>query len=140
MERAMNSLTYLHLKMREKAVILKHDINKSIITVCLESDLKKSVDELAAKRKLLPEMLIDTIVQWYIPNFADWKYFNVDIVRKNYIKDTFKMFQVPPERQFITYQVNRKTLERLNSSKRHYATSKSNVLKYMINKYMAEIK
>lgn len=104
------------------------DIKKTTITCCLDIPTINKIEKLS----------IDKIVMDFELEFNDVMYFAKGIYQDSFINKIKRMWTTPPERKFITFQVNKDTFNRLEGLKKFYGLTKSEILKYILKKHLCK--
>lgn len=99
--------------------------NKIPITCCLGIE---TIDR-------LKQTNVDEIVKEFKLEFNDVMYFLKYIHEESIIQKIKRFFNTPKPRQFVTIKVNKETYNRIEGLRKFYGLTKSQVLRYILNKY-----
>lgn len=120
--------------------LIKPMIGKNNLTCHLEEDLYNTLEQVAAKKFVGMNTLIDVIVQRFNPSFDDILFFMKGEYPITFLERFKKFFQPKQLKRFATFQLDTLSTQRINGLKNYYNLSRSVILKHIIIKYMKDNK
>lgn len=123
---------YLSIKNKEKFIMLKQLSDKVNVICCLPKSTLLALQKHSMLQQLDVHQLMDIIITKFQADFEDISFF----YRGEEKKTIFNVWKSQEERDYITFQLDTKSFEKLIVYKNTYSITKSEILKRFIKKYI----
>lgn len=127
----------LHEELMNRKLTVVHP-GARLLTCCLDLETSDLLDKIAISRFTRPHSVLDSIIDQFVCNYEDKVNFIQGEEPKTLVEQVRDFLFLPPERKFVTFQLRDKSFMKVMWMKDEYNLSRSQIIKYMIDKYLKE--